>query len=173
LHHATNTGSSPPPSLLAAAGGEFRQAPATQPATRPATQPNGNGAQQGMIRADGGIILNFKDASIDAVLEQLSEVAGFIVVKETKPEGKVTLLSKQPIKRDEILPCSTRSFAMPGRGYAAIQQGRVLKIVARDKAKRMPIPVKTGNDPLKVEPSDELVTYVIPIRYADAHSAEE
>ena len=55
----------------------------------PATQPNGT---QGIIRADGGIILNFKDASIDAVLEQLSEVAGFIVVKETKPEVRTLLL---------------------------------------------------------------------------------
>src|SRR5437762_1055388 len=142
------------------------QAKAQQPTTRPATQP-ANG-QQGVIRADGGIILNFKDASIDAVLEQLSEVAGFIVVKETKPEGKVTLLSKQPIKRDEILPVLNTVLRNAGSGYAAIQQGRVLKIVARDKAKRMPIPVRTGNDPLKVDASDELVTYVIPIRFADA-----
>src|SRR5947207_13776777 len=145
------------------------QQPATQPAPRPATQPAANG-QQGVIKADGGIILNFKDASIDAVLEQLSDVAGFIVVKETKPEGKVTLLSKQPIKRDEILPVLNTVLRNAGTGYAAIQQGRVLKIVARDKAKRMPIPVRTGNDPLKLEPSDELVTYVIPIRYADAQS---
>src|SRR5438045_8599077 len=143
------------------------QQPATQPAPRPATQPAANG-QQGIIRADGGIILNFKDASIDAVLEQLSDVAGFIVVKETKPEGKVTLLSKQPIKRDEILPVHNTVLRNAGTGYAAIQQDRVPKLVARDKAKRMPIPVRTGNDPLKVEPTDELVTYVIPIRYADA-----
>src|SRR2546423_2186712 len=156
-------------SILLVAAAAFAQAPATQPTARPApaTQPIGNGTP-GIIRADGGIILNFKDASIDAVLEQLSEVAGFIVVKETKPEGKVTLLSKQPIKRDEILPVLNTVLRNAGSGYAAIQQGRVLKIVARDKAKRMPIPVRTGNDPLKVDASDELVTYVIPIRFADA-----
>src|SRR5205085_3985495 len=110
------------------------------------------------------------DAAIDAVLEQLSEVAGFVVVKKIKPEGKVTLLSKQPIKRDEILPVLNTVLRNVGStgGYTAIQQGRVLKIVARNAAKRMPIPVRTGNDPLKVEPTDELVTYVIPIRYADA-----
>src|SRR5258706_14391549 len=158
-------------SILLVAAGAFAQAPATQPTTRPApaTQPNGNGTP-GIIRADGGIILNFKDASIDAVLEQLSEVAGFIVVKETKPEGKVTLLSKQPIKRDEILPVLNTVLRNAGTGYAAIQQGRVLKIVERAKAKRMPIPVRTGNDPLKLEPSDELANYVIPIRFADAQS---
>src|SRR5437763_10661317 len=111
-------------SILLAAAIAGAQAPATQPTTRPApsTQPNG---AQGIIRADGGIILNFKDASIDAVLEQLSEVAGFIVVKETKPEGKVTLLSKQPIKRDEILPVLNTVLRNAGSGYAAIQQGRV------------------------------------------------
>src|SRR5687767_1241250 len=96
------------------------QAPTTQPATRPATQP----ANGQIIRADGGIILNFKDASIDAVLEQLSDVAGFVVVKETKPEGRVTLLSKQPVKRDEILPILNTVLRNAGTGYAAIQQGR-------------------------------------------------
>src|SRR5437763_13983141 len=96
-------------SIMLAAAQALAQAPLIQPTTRPSptTQPNANGngnGASGIIRADGGIILNFKDASIDAVLEQLSEVAGFIVVKETKPEGKVSLLRKQPIKRDESLP---------------------------------------------------------------------
>jgi general secretion pathway protein D len=151
--------------LVVSAGSAVAQAPpTTQPATRPTTQP----ANGQIIRADGGIILNFKDASIDTVLEQLSDHAGFVVVKETKPEGRVTLLSKQPVKRDEILPILNTVLRNAGTGYTAIQQGRVLRIVARDKAKRMPIPVRTGNDPKAIEPTDELVTYVIPIRYADA-----
>src|SRR5258706_9577330 len=141
-------------SILLVAAGAFAQAPATQPTTRPspATQPNGNGAQ-GIIRADGGIILNFKDASIDAVLEQLSEVAGFIVVKETNPEGKVTLLSKQPIKRDEILPVLNTVLRNAGSGYAAIQQARLLQIKVRNKTKRTAHPVTNANETLKLKPS--------------------
>src|SRR2546421_1526766 len=115
-------------SILLAAAQALAQAPATQPTTRPApaTQPNG---AQGIIRADGGIILNFKDASIDAVLEQLSEGAGFIVVKENKPEGKGTLLSKQPIKSDEIVPLLNTLPRNARSCYSAIQTGPRRKIV--------------------------------------------
>src|SRR5687767_10445073 len=83
--------------------------PATQPAatqpveatTRPTTRV-GNG---GVIRQPGGgILLNFKDASIEAVLDELSAVAGFVVVKEvTRLEGKVTLVSKQPLNPEEAI----------------------------------------------------------------------
>src|SRR6185503_16074901 len=52
--------------------------------------------------------------------------------------------------------------------YAAIQQGRVLKIVSRDKAKTANIPVRTGSDPTKIEATDELITQVIPLRSTDA-----
>src|SRR2546430_13904360 len=76
-------------SILLAAAQALAQAPATQPTTRPApaTQPNG---AQGIIRADGGIIFNFKDASIDPVLQQLLEVARFFFVGGNKPQGKNT-----------------------------------------------------------------------------------
>ena len=66
-------------SILLAAAQAIAQVPATQPTTRLAIDAAQRRRAQGIIRADGGIILNFKDASIDAVLEQLSEVAGFIV----------------------------------------------------------------------------------------------
>src|SRR4051812_19603239 len=71
-------------------------APASQPTTapsslavRPTTAAHGITTQPG-----GGILINFKDASIDSVLDELSSAAGFIVVKVVKPEGRVTLQSK-------------------------------------------------------------------------------
>ena len=131
-------------------------AAATQPATRPVY----------VTKLDGGLILNFKDASIDAVLEQLSEVAKFIIVKETKIEGRSTLLSMTPVSPDEAV--ALLNTALKSNGYAAIQMGRILKIVSRDKAKKANIPVRSGSDPKKIEPTDELITQVIPIKYADA-----
>src|SRR4051812_46090508 len=74
---------------------------ATQPTTQPTTQHanggNGNGAPHITTAPGGGIVLNFKDASIDAVLDELSSVAGFIVVRVDKPEGRVTIESKKPV----------------------------------------------------------------------------
>lgn len=142
--------------------------PTTQPATQPtaAARPTEMPTEAYVRRLNGALLLNFKDASIDAVLEQLSEVAGFIIVKETKVEGRVTLLSKQAVSPDEAV--SLLNTVLKTNGYAAIQMGRVLKIVPRDTAKRSSIPVRSGSDPTKIQPTDELITQVIPIKYADA-----
>jgi general secretion pathway protein D len=150
-------------------------APAPAPTTAPTTAPvavrrngnNGANGNRGVTTAPGGgLILNFQNASIDSVLDELSSSAGFIVVKETQPTGRVSLESRQPVKPEEAV--SLLNTVLKNVGYAAIQQGRVLKIVQRDKAKKSNIPVRTGSDPTKIEATDELITQVIPLRYADA-----
>ncbi len=123
-------------------------------------------AQRGVTRADGGLLLNFQDASINAVLDELSASAGFVVVKEVRPEGRITLVSRQPI--DPETAVSLLNTVLRNGGYAAIQQDRILKIVRSADAKRLSIPVRVGNDPAKIAATDELITQVIPLRYADA-----
>src|SRR5206468_7779882 len=99
-------------------------------------------------------------------LDHLSASAGFIVMKEGPVEGRVTLTSKTPITPDEAV--SLLAAALKNNGYTAIQDGRVLRIVARDKAKKGSIPVRFGDDPQAIEPTDELITQVVPIRNVDA-----
>src|SRR5262249_32784219 len=53
-------------------------------------------------------------------------------------------------------------------GYAAIRNGRTLKIVSRDEAKTKDVPVKSGNDPDEIPKSDEMVTQIITVRHANA-----
>src|ERR1700733_4932177 len=69
----------------------------TGPTTEPTTAPsaNHNGVHGVTTEPGGGMLLNFRDANIENVLDELSAAAGFIVVKEVKPEGRVTLVSKQ------------------------------------------------------------------------------
>lgn len=146
-----------------------RPVAATQPsapATAPATRPVNDGPKGIIVQPGGGLLLNFKDASIDSVLDELSAVAGFIVVKEVKPEGRVTLISKQPVRAADAIPLL--NTVLRNAGYAAIQQERILKIVPRDRAKRLNIPVRVGSNPADIESTDELITQVIPLRYADA-----
>lgn len=112
------------------------------------------------------ISLNFKDAPLDAVLEHLSQVAGFVVVKEAPMDGRVTVISKQPISPAEAV--TLLNTVLKANGYTAVQMGRILKIVSRDKAKKGNIPVYFGADPDKIEVSDDLITQVIPIRSVDA-----
>ncbi len=135
------------------------------PTTAPASLRNGNG-DGGIEKRNGGLILNFQDTSIEVVLDELSAVAGFIVVKEVRPTGRVTLTSRQPVSNEDAV--SLLNTVLLQAGYGAIQQGRILKIVPRDQAKRLNIPVRSGNDPNAIEPTDELITQVIPLRYADA-----
>jgi general secretion pathway protein D len=153
------------------AGTAFGQttAPSSQPASRPATV-NGNGAHGVTTQPGGGMTLNFKEATIDSVLDELSSAAGFIVVKEVKPEGRVSLVSKQPISPSEAIALLNTVLrnANGTTGYTAIQQDRILKIVNRDSAKRLNIPVRSGSDPDKIGATDELITQVIPLRFADA-----
>ena len=51
---------------------------------------------------------------------------------------------------------------------AAIKMGRVLKIVSASQVKTLNVPVRIGNDPTKIDETDEVITQIIPIRYVDA-----
>jgi len=121
--------------------------------------------------ADTGILLNFKDASLDTVLAYLSEVAGFVVVTEVEVDGRISVISRQPLSVNEAV--SLINTVLREKGYAAVRTGRILRIVTLDEAKKMSIPVRSGNDPEKIEASDDVITQVIPIRYADAAKLKE
>ena len=114
----------------------------------------------------GPILLNFQDASLRAVLEYLSEAAGLIVVAEAPVDGRVTVMSRQPLSVDEAV--ALLDTVLKEKGYAAVRSGRTLKVVTLDQAKKAAIPVGSGNDPAALEPSDRLVTHIIPVQFADA-----
>ncbi len=137
----------------------------TQPAgaaTRPTTQPGSDGPPT----PAGKISLNYKDAPLDTVLDNLSGAAGFAVIKDGPVEGRVTVTSKQPVTPSEAV--TLLSAALKANGYTAIQEGKILRIVQREKAKKGSIPVTFGDDPELVSPTDELITQVIPIHNIDA-----
>ena len=112
------------------------------------------------------ITVNFKDASIDAVLDYLSQEAGFIIIKVVPIGTRVTVYSAQPISPEDAV--RMLNTELKTSGFTAIQMGRVLKITSLDKAKKENIPVHFGSDPNNIEQSDELITQVIPVRSVDA-----
>ncbi|MDB5302615.1 MAG: gspD 1 [Phycisphaerales bacterium] len=133
-------------SLLPAA----TQPAATQPAEAPAAK----------------IRLNFRDTPVDTILEHLSQTAGFIIVREAPVTGKVSVLSMQPVTAAETV--AMLDAVLRGNGLAAIQTGRTIRIVAREKAKKGNLPVHFGADPAAIVSSEELITQVIPLHNVDA-----
>ncbi len=125
-------------------------------------------AQEEEKAPDGNekILLNFRNATLDSVLDYLSEAAGFIIIKETEYNGTVDVRSHQPLTKDEAYELLNTLLHI--KGYAAIRNGRTLTIVNRDEAKLKDLPVKTGNEPQEIPKSDEMVTQIIPVRYTEA-----
>lgn len=118
--------------------------------------------------ADGkeGLLLNFRGVPLEMVLNYLSEAAGFVIMLETEVKGKVDVWSQQPVSREDAV--NVLNAVLNKNGYAAIRNEKVLTIVARDEAKKREIPVKSGSDPAGIPKNDEMVTQIIPVRYANA-----
>jgi general secretion pathway protein D len=113
-----------------------------------------------------GLVLNFRNAPLDLVLNYLSDAAGFIIILETPVRGNVDVISSHPMTKDEAVDLLN---AVLGRnGYAAIRSGRTLTIVNKDEAKTKDIPVVYGSDPDQIPKTDEMVTQILPVRYVDA-----
>ncbi|MFP4379383.1 MAG: secretin N-terminal domain-containing protein [Candidatus Sumerlaeia bacterium] len=111
------------------------------------------------------IRFNFRGASLNTVLDYLSEAAGVIVIRKVDVDGTVDAWSHQPLTRDEAIELVSR--LLYENGYAAIHTNRTMTIVAKkDAAKRM-IPVVTGSDPEGIPATEIVVTQIIPVKYAD------
>ncbi|KPK83644.1 MAG: hypothetical protein AMJ81_07705 [Phycisphaerae bacterium SM23_33] len=117
-------------------------------------------------RPGSGILLNFKEASLYSVLEYLSEAAGLVILEGAKVDGRITVMSRQPISTDEAV--ALLDTVLKEKGFAAIRTGRTLKIVPVAQAAKENLPVHSGSNPEDVPIADRFVTQVIPIRYVDA-----
>jgi len=114
----------------------------------------------------GELRLNFRNAPLEMVLNYLSDAAGFIIVLDTKVNGNVTVISSQPMTRDEAV--NLLNTVLNKNGYAIIRDGRTLTVVDKNDAKSRDIPVKSGNNPNDIPKNAEIVTQIIPIRFVEA-----
>ena len=114
---------------------------------------------------------NFRGAPIETVLDYLSEAAGFIIVLETDVTGDINAWSNKPITTEQAVDLLDTLLA--DKGYAAIRNGKILKIVSQDDAQRYNLPVKKGSDPDEIPRNDQMVTQIIPVRHAEATSLVE
>lgn len=115
------------------------------------------------------ITLNFDNVPLETVLEYLSEAAGYVILTEARIEGNVSVISRQPLSKDEAI--DLLDTILNEKGYTAVRRGtngRILKIVALTSAPKEDLPVNRGADPEEIPKKDVMVTQVIPIRFGNA-----
>jgi type II secretory pathway component GspD/PulD (secretin) len=139
-------------------------APDAIPGTNAAAAPRPAAPTVVVETGTNGMRLNFHGAPLSLVLDYLSDAAGFIINKETDVRGTVEVWSKEPLTKDEAV--EVLNSVLKKNGCAVIRNGRILTIVAQDTAKTKDLPVISGNDPDTAERGDEVVTQIIPVKYA-------
>jgi len=121
---------------------------------------------------DVKVKLNFQDAPLHTVLEYLSETAGLTVVSEEPIiDGRMTVISRQPIPLEQAV--SLINSVLKEKSLTTVLTGNVLKVVTVEKAKQESLPVHSGTDPDAIVASDDMVTYVIPVKYVTARALSE
>lgn len=115
---------------------------------------------------DDGILLNFQDASIEAVLKHLSEVTGLTIIKPSEVEGRITVISRQSLSVEQAVQLINSVLNV--QGFAAVRTGDVLKLIPLSEVSTAGIPVAVGADPQLIPETDEVITQVIPLRSVQA-----
>src|SRR5205814_9884549 len=84
----------------------------------------------------------------------------------TDVKGRVDVWSNQPLSKDEAV--DLLNTVLNQNGFAAVRKERTLTIMSRKDAKTEDIPVRRGDEPKDIQKNDEMVTQIIPVRYANA-----
>ncbi|QQE11309.1 type II secretion system secretin GspD [Planctomycetota bacterium] len=117
------------------------------------------------------MLINFEQMPIATVLDYLSEKAGYIIVKEADVTGNISIVSKQPISKSELIPLL--NTVLKQHNLAAILNDRILTIVSLSDAKTHNIPVNYGSDPDEISSAGHIITQVIPISNIEAEKLIE
>ena len=112
------------------------------------------------------ISMRFKDASLDHVLEFLSEVTGYTIVKSADLDMRVTIISPDNMPVDAAFSVLNSILAI--KGYTSIVNGQSAKIVPLEGVKLEATPIQIGSDPDTIKSEDTIVTQVMPLASADA-----
>jgi len=108
-----------------------------------------------------GRLWNLQDADIKSVVTQVARETGKNFILDPKVSGTISIISSQPIAAGEVYEVFLAALQV--LGFAAIDQGDVIKIVPDASAKFMATPLSMpGNE------DDAMVVRVIPVQYVNA-----
>ncbi len=113
--------------------------------------------------ADGRHTLNLKDADIQALIATVSEITGKNFIVGPNVQGKVTVVSAQPMRADEIYDVFLSVLRV--HGLAAVPSGSMVKIVPEAVAQA---DGGAGLGHARTDSGDEMVTQIVPVKHVPA-----
>ncbi|HET7673893.1 MAG TPA: secretin N-terminal domain-containing protein, partial [Gammaproteobacteria bacterium] len=108
--------------------------------------------------AQATITLNFKDADIRQVAEDIGAITGRNFILDPQVQGRVTVISAKPISADAVY--SAFLSVLEVHGFAAVPSGSVTKIIPALKAREEP---GVGSSELGSAPGDAMITEVVEV----------
>jgi len=111
------------------------------------------------------VSVNFDQVDIRTMLKTIGEITGINFVIDETVQGKVSVMSPTKIKLSELY--NVLQSILEVKGYAAIPSGGIIKIVPRKAASRCNLQVRLGSEPSLIPDTDELITQIIPLKYAE------
>jgi type II secretion system protein D len=109
---------------------------------------------------------NVVNADIHQILKFMSDETNLTIIASEKVQGKVTLVNLKDITVEESM--EALKTALNTLGFTTVRVNRTIVIIPLDEAKTKPVRVQVGADPEGIESTDEMITQIMPLNYADA-----
>jgi len=109
------------------------------------------------------VTLNFTDMDLNLLINTISEITKKTFVVDPRVKAKITVISSSPMEPDQVYEIFLSILSV--HGFAAIENGPVIKIVPDSFAKSDNTPVLPPNENLQ---GDTLVTQIIQIKNVSA-----
>lgn len=111
---------------------------------------------------NGRQTLNLKNADINVLIATVAEITGKNFIVDPRVEGKVTVITSEPMTPGEIY--DTFLSVLRVNGFAAVQNGKLVRIVPDAVARQFETPVETPG----TTSADAMVTRVITVNNVSA-----
>ena len=114
---------------------------------------------------DKNISFDFDGVDIKVFIKFISELTGKNFIVDEKVKGKVTVISPTKISTKEAYRVFETILEV--HGYSMVKAGKLTKIVPSVEANRMNIRTDFNENKLIGKVKEEIVTQIIPLKYAD------
>ncbi len=114
--------------------------------------------------SEGEATFNFVDVDIRSVIKSVAKITGKNFIINPTIKGKVTIISSMPVDDEEVYGLFLSVLQV--HDLAALETGKVVKIVPLDRAKQALNAIETG-DKLR-RPEDRQVTSIIRLEHVPA-----